>query len=260
TKEEKKGKEKHSIKESSKFSTGKCKGCNGNHARSKCPLLKQKCHSCQKVGHISKVCRLKTKNQASNKLDECEETDLFRMQNLKCDNKFLVDLKVGAEIVNFEVDTGSARTVISEETFESWKQRPKVSPAETTLRTYSGELLRLKGQTSITVTHKNRQRVITLLIAAGNGPNLLGRDALRQFPTILNELTVNYNSESSETLNELLDEFQDVFQEKKEGSNIEVTLEINENATPKFVKARPVPFAMRKKSRKQYALWWRRES
>ncbi|RWS21805.1 uncharacterized protein B4U80_01249, partial [Leptotrombidium deliense] len=50
-----------------------------------------------------------------------------------------------------------------------------------------------------------------------------------------------------ETLKGLLDEFQDVFQEKKEGSNIEVTLEINENAPPKFVKARPVPFALRKK-------------
>ncbi|RWR98898.1 uncharacterized protein B4U80_14846, partial [Leptotrombidium deliense] len=122
-----------------------------------------------------------------------------------------------------------------------------VSPAETTLRTYSGELLRLEGQTAVTVTHGNRRRVITLLIAVGNGPNLLGRDALRQFPQILNELTINYNSESSETLKELLVEFEDVFVQRKEGSNIEVTLEINENATPKFVKARPVPFAMRKK-------------
>ncbi|RWS24392.1 uncharacterized protein B4U80_01971, partial [Leptotrombidium deliense] len=127
TKEERKEIRKHEKKESPKYTTGKCKGCNGNHTRSKCPFLKQKCHSCQKVGHIAKVCRLKTKSQASNKLDECEETDLFSLQTSKCDNKFLVDLKVGAEIVNFEVDTGSARTVISERTFESWKQKPKVN-------------------------------------------------------------------------------------------------------------------------------------
>ncbi|RWS20194.1 uncharacterized protein B4U80_10081, partial [Leptotrombidium deliense] len=245
--EEKKWNKKHDKKESSKLETGKCKGCSGSHPRSKCPFLKQKCHSCQKVGHIAKVCRLRTKTQASNKLDECsEENDLFSLQTSKFDNKFLVNLKVGEE-VKFEVDTGSARTVISEDTFNAWKEKPKVSRAETTLRTYSGELLKLKGQTSIRVTKGNRQRVITLVIAAGSGPNLLGRDALRQFPEILSELTVNYNSETSETLTELLDKFRDVFEEKKEGSNIEVTLEINENATPKFVKARPVPFAMRKK-------------
>ncbi|RWS19072.1 uncharacterized protein B4U80_10215, partial [Leptotrombidium deliense] len=101
TKEERQGK--HHKKESTKLTGGNCKGCNGNHARSKCPFLKQKCHSCQKVGHIAKVCRLKTKSQASNKLDECEEeNDLFSLQTSKFDNKFLVNLKVGEEIVNFE--------------------------------------------------------------------------------------------------------------------------------------------------------------
>ena len=36
-----------------------CYRCGGPHLANKCRFIKEKCHSCGKTGHISKVCRSK---------------------------------------------------------------------------------------------------------------------------------------------------------------------------------------------------------
>lgn len=80
-----------------------------------------------------------------------------------------------------QLDTGAAVSVISEATYKRIQRESHVSPlqpAESTLRTYTGEPIQVLGTTSFKARYESKQLCLSLHVVVGSGPNLLGRDCI----------------------------------------------------------------------------------
>ena len=89
----------------------------------------------------------------------------------------------GADLV-MEVDTGAAASIISEITFHRlWADaaaRPSLKKTNMRLRTYTGEMLVIKGSISVSVCCRSVRALLDLLVVAGTGPSLMGRNWLHK--------------------------------------------------------------------------------
>ena len=91
----------------------------------------------------------------------------------------LVDMIVNKVPLQMEVDTGSSVSLISRDTYRKlWlnkEWRLKLQPSPRRLRTYTGQELDVQG------TCGSQSQKLPLLVVAGNGPSLLGRDWIQNF-------------------------------------------------------------------------------
>ena len=82
-----------------------------------------------------------------------------------------------------EIDTGSALTIVSQETFSqlwSHEHTPRLTKTSIRLRTYSGEELEVVGRAVVGVRYGGgSMEKLGLVVVRGKGPSLLGRNRLR---------------------------------------------------------------------------------
>ncbi len=127
--------------------------------------------------------------------------------------------------------------------------RPKLENTNIKLRTYTGEFIKAKGVAEVQVQYEDQSASLPLVVTAGEGPMLFGRNWLKKirlnWPQLLSVMEVNRVSENAE-LSKVLEKFDPVF-DKGIGTmaNIKVHIELKEDARPKFYKARPVPYALK---------------
>ena len=154
----------------------------------------------------------------------------------------------GSADVHFQVDSGAARTLMSEQEF--WKSfpmaAPKIMPSMTELKRYGGSKVPACGE--IVVKINFRQRILenqTILIVKDSGPSLLGRYLL---PALGISIGLAENAVHAVDSNSVTSKFPELFKEELGTyKGIEVSLEDDEAVSPKFYKARNVPYAMRSK-------------
>ena len=85
---------------------------------------------------------------------------------------------------------------------------------------------------------------LPLVVVKGDGPTLLGRNWLTQIRLNWNE--IHYNNHPG--LHDLLGKYSEIFQERlRTFKGCEAKIEVDPNATPKFNKARTIPYAMRER-------------
>ena len=92
-----------------------------------------------------------------------------------------------------EVDTGAAASLISEAMYKGSLARsvkPPLKCADVSLHTYSGEVLPVVGQISVTVKFQDQKQQLPLLVVRGVGPSLLGHDWFRELKIDLTKLSV----------------------------------------------------------------------
>lgn len=227
-----------------------CYRCGFQHSPAKCPHRKAKCFSCSKIGHLAAMCRNKCdmKYVESTSLHELELHNVTDRRN----EPFVVELEVNGKNIPMQVDTGSAVSLMSEKEATRQLGYLQCRPVQTTLRTYNGSTVPVKGCVDVTVMHDGNVYELPLLIAKSRGnshmPTLLGRDWLRHvklnWPKIAN---VNTISEK-----ELIESYNDVFT-KDMGviKNFSASIVLKDGARPVFCKARPVPYALRDKVEKE---------
>ena len=161
---------------------------------------------------------------------------------------FHTTITVNGRPLTMEVDTGAAVSVVSETTFGSIREGVtslELQPTATRLQTYTGEPIQVKGSTVVKVEHYGQALDLPLIVSAGNGPALLGRDWLvalrldwKSIFTVGNDLT----------LPKVLASHQDVFKEGLgELKGVAAKIHVDPSAKPEFRKANKVPFALRKK-------------
>ena len=89
---------------------------------------------------------------------------------------------------------------------------------------------------------RNQKKQLTLLVVAGDGPSLLGRDWLTHIKIDWSNL---YNIQC-ETVDHLLEQHKVLFSEGLGTLNgYEATFQVDTTVKPKYCKARPVPYAMK---------------
>ena len=127
------------------------------------------------------------------------------------------------------------------------------------IKTYSEEELDVLGKIYVEVSCNSKKHShMKVLVLKGTGVNLLGRNWLNVMqldwnsvirPTTLpvyNTVTSGISNETNIKLKSLLDEYSAVFS-KKLGKLVgfKAKLNVKENPVPKFMKARPVPYALK---------------
>ena len=159
--------------------------CGGTHLPKDCYFKDAECHFCKKRGHISKVCRAKTKaeghrhqhktHQLTTEYEETEtETEiysLYKMANNKVSEPIMVTVIANQAALTMEVDTGTSASVISEATYQAAVARNTtgVTSSAIKLRTYTGEALKILGSTTVAVKYQGQTAKLLLLIIKGAG-------------------------------------------------------------------------------------------
>ena len=115
-----------------------CNRCNGtNHDTSTCRYVNTKCNFCSIVGHIERACRKKKKQQEAatkrskprklHKVDEEEGSsssdDMFMLTAInsitsKCNDAMYATPRVNGKHLKMQIDTGSAKSVMTLNDFE----------------------------------------------------------------------------------------------------------------------------------------------
>ena len=167
--------------------------------------------------------------------------EVNHMNNKEADPPIYATIKINGHVRQMEIDTGAGSTILSERT---WKQigRPVLRPSWIRLKTYTGHTVTVKGEFEARVEIDGASHKLPVLVAEGNGPDLIGRRWLRR-------VKLNWNKIFKLTITDLsqkLAPFEEVF--RKELGTIrvpQVKLHLRPGAVPKFHRPRPIPYALR---------------
>lgn len=250
------------VKERKTNSEQMCYACGKkNHDFKKCKYRQYTCKKCNHKGHLAVVCRKNEKihfvEESADELDEIdtdvEEEEEAAIYNLNCnvENHFNVDVLVNNKKLCFQIDSGSAVTVMAEETFLQHFNDVTLSPISTILKGYAGETIRPLGKfiAEMKIGDVNSE-VNILVVKNGNKKPLIGRDAMKIFKIDIQQVNkISLNS----ALENILKKFSSLF-DSKLGKFVysKINLKLKDpNVKPKFIKARTVPLAFREKMDKE---------
>ncbi|CAH2085636.1 unnamed protein product [Euphydryas editha] len=228
-----------------------CYRCGDRHG-GECRFINAQCRYCKKTGHIEKVCILKKKSMRKNINFTEDENDfhlngIYNFKNEGRTPSFVVHLLLEGMPVDMQLDTGASFSLINEHTWriiQAQRQHLVLNPSSLSLRTWTNTPVILLGQAIIKVQFRDITQNLSIIIAKGRGPNLLGRDWLGPL-----QITMNINNISMDNMvqiENIISKYGDVFQDGLGTFRGEpVNIHLKTSASPKFLKARPVPYAIK---------------
>lgn len=230
-----------------------CYRCNGKHLPTSCKFKTSTCYKCQKLGHIAAACRSKkqavkpatgSKRGSAKQVHEVDE--LFSICELtEAPKKYMVEVSIANEQVTMEVDSGASCSIVSEDTFRkieaSSRKKIPIVESSTKLVTWSSETLPTLGKAMVDVVFRGHIATLPLLVVGRQGNSLLGRN---WFPAL--GIGVQGIQKLSSSEEDLTEAFQEIFGSDLPGfKGAPLHIELKDTAEPKFLKCRPVPFALR---------------
>jgi hypothetical protein len=179
--------------------------------------------------------------------DEADDLHLYRVgQHTSVSKPLVCTLQIQKQIVEMEIDTGADVSLISEKTHQQLFPDLPIEPTTVRLKTYTNEAITVKGQITVHVQYGQQTAQLRLIVVCGDGPSLLGRDWLQVIRLDWHNIHQATSTPPAAPLSTLLDKHQSLFQEELGTITQEkATFLVKPGATPKFFKARPVPFAIR---------------
>ncbi|KFD67429.1 hypothetical protein M514_20465 [Trichuris suis] len=144
-----------------------------------------------------------------------------------------------------EVDSGSACSLINERVFRQLNltSARQTYPAKV-LRTWSKEQLDVRSQVEVEVQYNGCKCRLPLVVVNGAGGSLLGRDWFEP----LGISVLGIHQVQAAQAESLLSRYAAVFSEDINAyKGPPVSIELEQGVPPKFLKCRPVPFAIRAK-------------
>lgn len=186
-----------------------------------------------------------TEDEQSDTLSEGEES-LHVMSISDNGYGYWVTPLLDGNAVRMQVDTGAAISLLSEAVYKEKLHHLTLQPTKMTLKTYTGEIVPVRGSVIVTV-ELNKQKVkLPLYIVKGNHPALLGRTWLEKIK--LNWQEIHMVAKEDTNLQGILGKHVDVFKgDLGSMKDITVQLTVKPDSKPKCFKARPVPYAIKPK-------------
>ena len=259
----------HKIQSQGHKSCYRC-GWSG-HAPKDCKFKETRCFVCKKIGNIGQACRAKgtakgpsrptprkpvtpaTTHQVESTEDDGVEDPLelqsiYPVSSTK-EPPLTTTVVIDGRSLQMEIDTGAAVTVISTATYKMlWgPSPPPLRESATVLRAYGGRIIKVLGTVRVKVQgdHKAPLKQLDLHVVAGKGPSLLGRNWLCHIQVDWEALNL-FSLTPLMSIEKLLVEYQEVFQDELgELKGIQVEFHTKPGATPRFHKARKVPYSMK---------------
>ena len=261
--------------------SGPCYRCGrANHVPKECKFRDAECHYCKKRGHIATACRARAQPKTSGKrkfdrkgndfkkarertrstrwvgtdhqeseASDVEELQLFTVGE-RASRPLRADVTIDGTPLTMEIDTGAAVSLISERQQKVMFPNATLDKSRVELKTYTGERITVAGELKVQVRYGQQKRHLPLIIVAGDGPSLLGRNWLEHLR--LDWKTVGTISSEPETdaspanLEALLTKQAEIFRDELGTIKpFKAKLRVRQDATPRFFKPPSVPFAIR---------------
>ena len=206
----------------------RCSRCGRtNHAANNCKFSDATCHNCGKKGHIATACR-SNKSRKSSKYQQQHHSTKYVDANsddsgpdeiqlhavgssTKSSPPIMVNVQVQGEDLPMEVDTGAAVSIISETTWKNIFPNTELSRSDLILSTYSNEHLTVVGERAVDVVYGKQKAQLVLIIVAGSGPTLFGRNWLQHLRLDWKRIAVVTTPPKQVSLSNLLAEHPSIF-------------------------------------------------
>lgn len=246
------------------------------HSAAECWCKDLDCHACGKKGHVEKACRGKKKGTQSTQKNTYKykraathkkKVHVMEKENSASESTddelplHILSLPGGSDSywttpllegnpVRMEIDTGAAVSLVSETVYKEHLHHLPIQRARVVLKTYTGETVAVKGLVKVKVELNGQCVKLPLYVVRGNYPSLLGRawmDKVR-----IDWPTVRMLSQGETALEAVLKKHSELFTDGLgHMKGITAKLTIKPGSTPRFIKARPVPYALRPKVEKE---------
>jgi hypothetical protein len=227
-----------------------CFRCGRAH-RGPCRFRWSKCNQCGKTGHIEAVCSVKGKNLPKSEFNGLyEDIAINNMRQDVTTPAFMLKIKLSGVMMDMEVDSGCAFSLISEQAARQvWQgQLPIMEDVGISLKTWTDSRLCLLGKTKVLVQYKETKKSLPVLVAQGKGPSLIGRNWFTDLGIhLLGVNSIKFDQSEVDTkLKEIQHKYAGVFQEGLgRYTGPVVSIIPKEGSKPVFYKSRPVPFALK---------------
>lgn len=250
----------------------KCFVCGrAGHTANICRYKNCKCYICGKIGHIAPVCERKSdqtkvhRNSKHNYLENVSDVNSSNSSTSSSDelaffplldtnavtDSFTIDLMVENEIINFEIDTGTAVTAISKDMWKEKFYKVKINKTTQILNDYVGKKIIPLGIIDLKVKYKNKKYTMNAFVIENGGPPLLGRTWMDKLnlgiSTLIKSKNCNHLS-AQNCLNDLCAKYESIFNKRPGTFNKhKINLPLRENAVSKYFNPRPLPFKLKDK-------------
>lgn len=161
----------------------------------------------------------------------------------------MVEVMVDSLPIRMELDTGAAVSLLPYALYQEKFSHISLQHTKACLRTYSGEKLYPKGEVFVKVRKERQETTLPLLVVEGNGPPLLRRNWLAHISIDWHMIkTFSRGGTPEEKLASLKAKHPRLWKERLEAAmGVTARLYLKEEATPVFMKARPVPYSVKEK-------------
>lgn len=227
-----------------------CWRCGKPHHADKCRFKNYTCDVCKMKGHLKAMCKSnKNNNKYHNYMEDDSNCEMYNIRAVSSGDKpYYLDVKIDDKILKFELDTGSKISAINDCLYQEMFSNYKIHCDDLQLLSYSGSRIEPIGFIMVTAGINNEiQENLQLYVIKNGSRPLIGRCWIRRFN--INELYINSLIPSDYTSNDqfiqdLINEYPIVFSNKLGKCKKEIRLQLVDKE-PVFVRARPVPLALR---------------
>ncbi|XP_060064740.1 uncharacterized protein K02A2.6-like [Ylistrum balloti] len=159
----------------------RCTFCNRSHAKGSCPAYGKRCNKCKSLNHFAVCCKAKHVHEVVQ-----EHSDEFFLGAVSTGSSeaWKVILPVCGASVTFKIDTGADISIISERTFNRFKERPVLRKVDTVLQSPGGTL-GCVGRFTHVVRYKCVDCTLEFYVVKDQQNNLLSRDAAMKMGLVI---------------------------------------------------------------------------
>ncbi|KAJ8710409.1 hypothetical protein PYW07_009775 [Mythimna separata] len=229
----------------------KCTVCGrNNHESSQCRFASYKCSKCNTKGHLRKVCnKVNYVSTGDVSGDDDDGKALYNIRSVRGE-PMTESVTIYGKSLQFQIDSGSAVTVISEGTYKNmFSNNIPLLDSNKSFFSYTGNIMNCVGYVILPVTYMRHTHTLDVYVIRNGGPPLLGRDFISRFKL---KLTPCNFLKGQSMVDQLQLRFPKVFSDKLGKFNkYRVKLKLKGNLKPIFCKARPIAFALRDKIDKE---------
>ncbi|XP_055714392.1 uncharacterized protein K02A2.6-like [Phlebotomus papatasi] len=237
-----------------------CFRCKKPHNASDCWFREAICRQCGEKGHIRRACtKEKSKKKKAGKKvnvvklsdDTSDEDETVNQINTIAEqwNGVWVSVKIEGVPLEMEVDSGASNTVISEKDWRNLKISKDYRECNVKLQTWLKKGVTVKGKLKVKVELADRKVKLPLIITKEGGKPLLGRNWFQALGIkVLVPEVKAIEMDQMDRLSPLIEKHKGVFREELGAHpEIEVNLELKEDAKPVFMKHHAPPMALRER-------------
>lgn len=248
----------------------KCNVC-GNLHRFPCKFKDYACSVCNRKGHLAKVCRYKKINfikdgtryvdsnfsvdSGGEREDPFEQPceNAYPLFSINKADKKHCDMKVNVKLnnKNFQMifDSGSSVSCLNEFIFNKYFNNITLEKDDIVLKSYNGSIFSPLGYMFLNVLYNNKCDMLKFYVISEGGPCLLGMDFIEKFKLklVLLNNSIEEDKKVKQQIEFLKKKYRNVFSNKLGCFKYaKVHVDLTPNATPVFLRPRPVPLAYRK--------------